>query len=246
MVTESNDEGKVVAFDLSRFVRTIKTRQGDQRYLNARGRLAWLRHDWPAAKIATAQIEASDKHARFQCVIELPNGATATGHGSETLQDFPDFYEKAETKAMARACAVLGYGTEGALDLDDDEPLDGLPAAKGERAARRMDDRQRQQVDAQHAQNVTPAQPPPSNLPATRRAARTIGSAQDAPAGPSDDDAVLRDELRELGTRGFDLNRFLTGRNKELDDLTRGELEGILPTAREVVRKRVEKLTAQS
>jgi hypothetical protein len=241
MVTESNDEGKVVAFDPSRFVRTIKTRQGDQRYLNARGRLAWLRHDWPAAKIATAQIEASDKHARFQCVIELPNGATATGHGSETLQDFPDFYEKAETKAMARACAVLGYGTEGALDLDDDEPLDGLPAAKGERAARRMDERQRQQVDAQHAQNVTPAQPPPSRLPATRSR-----PTNEQPAGPGEDDAVLRDELRELGTRGFDLNRFLTGRNKELDDLTRGELEGILPTAREVVRKRIERLTAQS
>jgi hypothetical protein len=46
-----------------------------------------------------------------------------------------------------------------------------------------------------------------------------------------------------LGTRGFDLNKFLTGRNKELDDLTRGELEGILPAARDVVQKRVERLT---
>jgi phage recombination protein Bet len=66
------------------------------------------------------------------------------------------------------------------------------------------------------------------------------------PAGPDEEDAVLRDELRELGTRGFDLNKFLTGRNKELDDLTRGELEGILPTARAVVQKRVEGLTQQA
>jgi hypothetical protein len=60
-----------------------------------------------------------------------------------------------------------------------------------------------------------------------------------------EDDAVMRDELRELGTRGFDLERFLSGRNKELVDLTREELAGILPTARGVVQKRVERLTAQ-
>jgi hypothetical protein len=57
-----------------------------------------------------------------------------------------------------------------------------------------------------------------------------------------EDDDVLRDELRELGTRGFDLERFLSGRNKELGDLTREELAGVLPTARGVVQKRVERL----
>jgi phage recombination protein Bet len=62
------------------------------------------------------------------------------------------------------------------------------------------------------------------------------------PALGDEDDDVLRDELRELGTRGFDLERFLSGRNKELDDLTREELAGILPTARGVVQKRVERL----
>jgi phage recombination protein Bet len=65
------------------------------------------------------------------------------------------------------------------------------------------------------------------------------------PALADEDDAVLRDELRELGTRGFDLERFLSGRNKELGDLTREELAGILPTARGVVQKRVERLTQQ-
>jgi phage recombination protein Bet len=66
------------------------------------------------------------------------------------------------------------------------------------------------------------------------------------PSGPDEDDDVLRDELRELGTRGFDLERFLSGRNKELDDLTREELAGILPTARGVVQKRVERLSQQA
>jgi phage recombination protein Bet len=62
------------------------------------------------------------------------------------------------------------------------------------------------------------------------------------PALGDEDDDVLRDELRELGTRGFDLERFLSGRNKELGDLTREELAGVLPTARGVVQKRVERL----
>jgi phage recombination protein Bet len=66
------------------------------------------------------------------------------------------------------------------------------------------------------------------------------------PALGDEDDDVLRDELRELGTRGFDLERFLSGRNKELDDLTREELAGILPTARGVVQKRVERLSQQA
>jgi phage recombination protein Bet len=66
------------------------------------------------------------------------------------------------------------------------------------------------------------------------------------PSSPDEDDTVLRDELRELGRRGFDLNKFLTRRNKELTDLTRGELEGILPAAREVVQQRVERLSQQA
>jgi phage recombination protein Bet len=78
------------------------------------------------------------------------------------------------------------------------------------------------------------------------RAVRYAASGEPIPAGPDEEDAVLRDELRELGTRGFDLDKFLTGRNKELDDLTRGELEGILPNARAVVAKRVERLTQQA
>jgi hypothetical protein len=163
-----------------------------------------------------------------------------TGHGSETQQDFPDFFEKAETKAIGRALAIAGYGTDTAADLDDGEPLDGRGAAKDERAAR-MDERQRAQVDAQHERHAAQSQPPPSRLPARRNP-----PLNEVPAGPTEDDAVLRDELRELGTRGFDLNKFLTGRNKELDDLGRGELEGILPTAREMVRKRVERLASKS
>jgi hypothetical protein len=43
----------------------------------------------------------------------------ATGVKSEYSENFPDYVEKAETGAIARALAVAGYGTESALDLDE-------------------------------------------------------------------------------------------------------------------------------
>ena len=36
----------------------------------------------------------------------------ATGWGSETAADFGDYVEKAETKALGRALAALGFGTQ--------------------------------------------------------------------------------------------------------------------------------------
>ena len=52
----------------------------------------------------------------------------SSGVKSEYSENFPDFLEKAETGAIARAAAVAGYGTESALDLDDgaesDRPAD--------------------------------------------------------------------------------------------------------------------------
>ncbi len=48
----------------------------------------------------------------------LPSGGRATGYGSEAQGDFADYIEKAETKAIGRALAALGYGTQFALDFD--------------------------------------------------------------------------------------------------------------------------------
>jgi len=84
-------------FDAPAHMRKIRTRQGMQDYLDVKWRVAWLRSEQPDAQIITEQIDGSDSYARFKCVINIPaTGAIATGHGSETAGDFPDFYEKAE------------------------------------------------------------------------------------------------------------------------------------------------------
>jgi len=172
------------SFDAFAHLRKIRTRQGMQDYLDVKWRVAWVRADHPTAHIVTEQVEGDEQHARFKCTITLPNGALATGHGSETAGDFPDFYEKAETKSIGRACASLGYGTDSASDFDDGEPLDGRPAAKDERADRtRREANTPAPTESESAErvdnvtNVTQIAPRrtqgtdtmPSRLPATRR-----------------------------------------------------------------------------
>ncbi|HKG29607.1 MAG TPA: hypothetical protein VKB01_10775, partial [Thermomicrobiales bacterium] len=52
----------------------------------------------------------------------------ATGYGSETASDFPDFIEKAETKAIGRALNALGYGAQfGDFQRPEDIVSEGSP-----------------------------------------------------------------------------------------------------------------------
>lgn len=89
-------------------------------YLPVVWRLYWLRHTVPDASLTTEAITLTADLAVFRATIRLPSGAVATGHGSETPRDFPDFIEKAETKSIGRALAALGYGTAFALaDFDE-------------------------------------------------------------------------------------------------------------------------------
>jgi hypothetical protein len=50
--------------------------------------------------------------------VAIPGAGEATGWGSETADDFEDYIEKAETKALGRALAALGYGTQFCEDFD--------------------------------------------------------------------------------------------------------------------------------
>ncbi len=244
------------SFDAAAHMRKIRTRQGMQDYLDVKWRIAWLRAEFPTAQIVTEQIEGDADHARFKCTITLPNGAISSGHGSETAPDFPDFYEKAETKAIGRACAVLGYGTDAATDFDDGEPMDGRAAAKDERATRRADgpdttgnvtpigavSRTRPEAPAESPAPV----PAPSRLPATRRgpsnspAQTETPSASTAVATPASDDRSnvhQHAQLRSLGDHGFDLAaRLQSLKVGGIEDLTREQAKELIIEGRASVR----------
>ena len=74
--------------------------------------------------------------AIFKATVTVPSGGKATGYGSETASDFPDFIEKAETKAIGRALNALGYGAQfGDFQRQEDPVPDSPPAQHGRQAA---------------------------------------------------------------------------------------------------------------
>jgi hypothetical protein len=139
---------------------TIKNRQGSSEYLPVQWRLVWFRNECPEGSIETEIIhldleketeeeayvwnaekrrsESVMKTARgmaiFRATVKDGKGGMATGTGSERAASFGDYIEKAETKAIGRALAGLGYGTQFAPELNEehrivDSPVDFRPVA---------------------------------------------------------------------------------------------------------------------
>src|SRR5699024_4731620 len=102
-------------FDPSQHLSSIR----GQQYLEVKWRLAWLRAEHPDAVITTHLASHQDDRAIFSAEVTLPEGGSATGWGSETSAGFGNYIEKAETKAIGRALAALGFGTQFCLDFDD-------------------------------------------------------------------------------------------------------------------------------
>lgn len=129
-------------FEAGRYLMKLKGKD----YLEVKWRLLWLRSEHPDARIETELVRLEGGLAVFKARVSLPAGGEATGWGSETTQDFGDYIEKAETKALGRALAALGFGTQFCEDFDFhtsennhvvDAPvakpvgLPGLPEANG-------------------------------------------------------------------------------------------------------------------
>jgi hypothetical protein len=116
-------------------------------YLDVKWRVVWLRKEHPDAKIATELIDREPfveaksgvvfPGATFKATVDIPGGGSATGHGDESANHFKDYLTKAETKALGRALAALGYGAAFAADLDDGERIADAPVRRrGTKAAR--------------------------------------------------------------------------------------------------------------
>lgn len=91
-------------------------------YLQVMWRLVWFREEKPLWSIDTKLEQLTENHAVFSAKIYDENGVQkSAGYGSEGIKDFRDFIEKAETKAVGRALAMLGYGTQFAPEMDECE-----------------------------------------------------------------------------------------------------------------------------
>jgi hypothetical protein len=124
--------------NLSEHLLNIGTDKKPRLYLEVKYRLVWLREQEPDAQITTEMLhldlekevtaEVSEwnnntgrmekvvKHAKglviFKATVKLPSRAIGTGTKMENAAAFGDFLEKAESGAIGRALASLGFGTQ--------------------------------------------------------------------------------------------------------------------------------------
>jgi hypothetical protein len=117
-------------FDASKYLRNLNGRE----YLEVKWRLLWLRTEHPEALVQTELVKHGAGLALFRARVSIPGGGEASGWGSETADDFGDYIEKAETKALGRALAALGYGTQFCEDYDF-SAQQRQPATRKRRAA---------------------------------------------------------------------------------------------------------------
>jgi hypothetical protein len=97
-------------------------------YLQVAYRLVWFREEKPDWSIETEIVHTDDKETLAKAVIKDPSGRIMnTGHKTETVQGFQDHLEKAETGAVGRALAMLGYGTQFAPELEEGDRIVDAP-----------------------------------------------------------------------------------------------------------------------
>lgn len=83
-------------------------------YLEVKWRLVWFREKFPHGHLGTEflQLDWEQGIAICKCIVNDGEGGCAHGTGTETRKGFEDFVEKSETRAIGRALAALGIGTQ--------------------------------------------------------------------------------------------------------------------------------------
>lgn len=99
-----------------------------KKYLPVAARLIWFREDHPDYSIETEIIERIEGGAILKATIKNAEGQVlSTAHKMETKQGFSDYLEKAETGSIGRGLALIGYGTQFTLDLEEGNRLADAP-----------------------------------------------------------------------------------------------------------------------
>ncbi len=134
-------------FNPSDHLMQIKNRNGAADYLPVQWRLVWYREQCPDGVIETEMVhfdpnreteeevytwnqetrrsekivKRANGFAVFRAVITDGKGGKATATKSEKAASFADYVEKAETGAIGRALAMLGFGTQFTGDELDEQ-----------------------------------------------------------------------------------------------------------------------------
>lgn len=122
---------KKAGFDPAKHLMKLKGKD----YLPVAWRLVWFRERYPNGNIDTEAIQLTDTTAVFRATITaIGEGGEvlgrATGTKAQSKHGFSDYIEKAETGAIGRALAALGFGTQFDPELDEGERLADAPVER--------------------------------------------------------------------------------------------------------------------
>lgn len=100
-------------------------------YLPVAQRLVWFREEHPDWSIHTSYIKLDGEVAICKAEISNEKGeCLSTGHKMETPKGFQDYIEKAETGAIGRALALIGYGTQFAPEISEEDRIVDSPVIR--------------------------------------------------------------------------------------------------------------------
>lgn len=122
-------------------MKTIQTKSGThlpilslkgKDYLQVPQRMVWFREEHPLGRFETECLESTDKYVLYKATISVPDATgryikLADAVKREDFSHFPDAHEKAQTGAIGRALAMIGYGTAFAPEFDEGERLADSP-----------------------------------------------------------------------------------------------------------------------
>lgn len=181
----------------------LKTGGKTQDYLPVQWRLVWFRAVCPEGTIETEMLHLdldrettdelsvwnNDKHgyekvtkrangiAIFKATVRDGRDGVATGTKSEKAASFPDFIEKAETGAIGRALAALGYGTQFAPELDEAHRIVDAPVEQTSQPQQNPT-HGGNQAQQHNAANTTPTQITEQQQASIRKLCEHLGKAE--------------------------------------------------------------------
>jgi hypothetical protein len=99
-------------------------------YLQVAHRLVWFRKEHPDWTIKTEVYQLADKGVIMKATIKCGDVIIAQAHKKETMDNFSDYIEKAETGAIGRALGMCGYGTQYEPEFDEGNRLADAPVIR--------------------------------------------------------------------------------------------------------------------
>jgi hypothetical protein len=180
-------------------------------YLDVANRLLWFvrdQRDFIVRGCATcnyiirSELVEQDRQAgfaQFKTYVRDVLGNEATMYGSETAKDFGDYAEKASTKSLGRALAMLGYGTAAAPEMDEGDRIVDTPVERKPQPAQPPQQRPftanppviRPAVDEPAATPTADIAPIPAEMAqAARQAAAAAATSEGRPPIPAQRNAL--------------------------------------------------------